>query len=246
MSGASLFPSDARPDREAFMTIAGLQKTTLLDYPGKVACTVFLAGCNFRCPYCQNWEIVTGKGEDVSFSELMKFLEKRKGVLDGVCVTGGEPLASAGVELFLKEIKSMGYSVKLDTNGSYPDRLIKLVQDKLVDTVAMDVKNSPGRYEETIGCEIDLSRIGQSIRFLLSDVVDYEFRTTVTDELHDAKSMLELAGWIQGASRYFIQNFKDSDAVRFSNLSPCNEEKLQSFKDVMRPLVPSVKIRGEN
>lgn len=228
------------------MTIAGLQKTTLLDYPGKVACTVFLPGCNFACPFCQNWEIVTGTGENIPEEKFFDFLKKRRGILDGVCVTGGEPLVSKDISGFLSKIKELGYSVKLDTNGSYPDKLASLVKDKLVDTVAMDVKNSPSMYAATAGCPVDLDRISQSIAFLLGDNVDYELRTTVTDELHDVAGMTELAQWIKGAKRYFIQNFKDSDAVRFSNLSPCSEEKLQMLKEAALPYVPSAKIRGEN
>lgn len=228
------------------MIIAGLQKTTLLDYPGKVACTIFTAGCNFCCPFCQNWEIITGKGEDISKDSILSFLKKRKGILDGVCVTGGEPLVNADIEEFLSAIKDLGYSVKLDTNGSFPEKLISLAQKKLIDTVAMDVKNSPSRYAETAGSDTDISKIDESIKFLLSDTVDYELRTTVVDELHDESSMLELAEWIKGAKRYYLQNFKDSENVRFGNLSPCSDEKLIRFTEIMRPLVPSVKIRGEN
>ena len=228
------------------MIIAGLQKTTLLDYPGKVACTVFLPGCNFACPFCQNWEIVTGKGEDIAEDKVLGFLRKRRGILDGVCVTGGEPLVSKDVHDFLSKIKELGYSVKLDTNGSFPDKLISLVEDGLVDTVAMDVKNSPSMYAATAGCAVDMQAVSESITFLLGGRVDYELRTTVTDELHDENSMTELAQWIKGAKRYFIQNFKDSDAVRFSNLSPCDKDKLQRLKEAALPYVPSTKIRGEN
>lgn len=228
------------------MIIAGLQKTTLLDYPGKVACTIFTAGCNFCCPFCQNWEIITGKGEDISKDSILGFLKKRKGILDGVCVTGGEPLVNADIEEFLSAIKDLGYSVKLDTNGSFPEKLISLAQKKLIDTVAMDVKNSPSRYAKTAGSDTDISKIDESIKFLLSDTVDYELRTTVVDELHDEASMLELAEWIKGAKRYYLQNFKDSENVRFGNLSPCSDEKLIRFTEIMRPFVPSVKIRGEN
>lgn len=226
------------------MIIAGLQKTTLLDYPGKVACTIFLAGCNFRCPFCQNWEIVAGKGEDIAEQTLFDFLKKRKGVLDGVCVTGGEPLINADIENFIGRIKELGYNVKLDTNGAYPEKLASLAEKKLIDTVAMDIKNCPSEYAATAGCEIDFATIDQSVKYLLSDKVDYELRTTVVDELHDEKSMLELGQWIKGAKRYYLQNFEDSDAVRYKNLSPCSEEKLNSFIDILRPFVPSVKIRG--
>lgn len=228
------------------MIIAGLQKTTLLDYPGKVACTVFLAGCNFRCPFCQNWEIVTGKGEDITEEELFSFLKKRRGVLDGVCVTGGEPLINADIESFIGKIKDLGYSVKLDTNGSFPDKLKTLAEKKLVDTVAMDIKNCPSRYALTAGTQVDMNKIDESVKYLLSGQIDYELRTTVIDELHDDDSMRELAQWIKGAKRYYLQNFKDSDAVPYKNLSPCSEEKLNGFINVVKPFVPSAKIRGND
>lgn len=228
------------------MIIAGLQKTTLLDYPGKVACTVFLSGCNFACPFCQNWEIVTGTGENVPEDKFFDFLKRRRGILDGVCVTGGEPLVNKDIDAFLSKIKELGYSVKLDTNGSVPDKLISLTEKGLVDTVAMDVKNSPSLYAATTGCEVDLEKISDSLSFLLGGNADYELRTTVIDEMHDVDGMTDLAKWIKGAKRYFIQNFKDSDAVRFSNLSPCSEEKLQRLKEAVLPYVPSAKIRGEN
>lgn len=228
------------------MVIAGLQKTTLLDYPGKVACTIFLAGCNFSCPYCQNWEIVTGAGEDFSEQEILSFLSKRKGVLDGVCVTGGEPLINPDIETFISKIKDLGYSVKLDTNGSFPDKLISLSEKKLIDTVAMDIKNSLSRYEETVGRNVDKAKIDESVKYLLSDRVDYEMRTTVVKEFHDENSMLELGQWIKGAKRYFLQNFKDSDAVRYKDLTPFTDAELKTLTDILRPFVPSVKIRGED
>lgn len=228
------------------MVIAGLQKTTLLDYPGKVACTVFLSGCNFACPFCQNWEIVTGTGEDIPTEKFFSFLKKRRGVLDGVCVTGGEPLINQDIGGFLSDIKALGYSVKLDTNGAYPDKLEALVNGKLVDTVAMDVKNCKSMYAATAGVNVDLDKISESVSFLINGDADYELRTTVIDEMHDEDKMTELAKWIKGAKRYFLQNFKDSDAVRFANLTPCSDEKLLRLKEAAAPYVPNVKIRGEN
>ena len=164
------------------MLVSGLQKLTLLDYPGKVACTVFTGGCNFRCPFCHNSSLVLPEqiAHDSSVEEVLRFLKKRVGVLDGVAVTGGEPLIHADMADFLREVKAMGYMVKLDSNGSFPDRLISLVQAGLVDRVAMDIKNSPALYAKTVGLgRFDLAGVTKSKDFLLTGAVDYEFRTTV-------------------------------------------------------------------
>ena len=171
--------------------IAGLQKMTLLDYPGKVACTVFLQGCNFRCPFCHNSPLLPGKGESgITEEELLAFLQKRKGLLDAVCVSGGEPTLYAGLEDLLRRIKELGYLVKLDTNGSRPAVLKRLTEEKLVDYVAMDVKNSPARYGQTVGAEkLDIAPLEESLRFLLAGTVSYELRTTVVEEFHDPEAM---------------------------------------------------------
>ena len=178
------------------MKLAGLQKTTLLDYPGKVACTVFLSGCNFRCPFCQNSEILDGGVSDISEEEFFAFLNKRKGLLDGVCVSGGEPLIHADVGEFIGKIKDLGYSVKLDTNGAFPERLKELCGEGLVDRVAMDIKNSPERYAKTAGADVDVGKIKESAAFLMSGEVGYEFRTTVVKQLHRAEDMLRIGQWL--------------------------------------------------
>ena len=177
------------------MNIHGLQKMTLLDFPGKVACTVFLGGCDMRCPFCHNWELVDGSAPVVmDDTELLGFLEGRKGLLDGVAFTGGEPLLRNDLEGLIRSIRDMGFVIKLDTNGNHPDRLKDLVGKGLIDYVAMDVKNSPERYGETIGIEdFDTDKIDESIRFLLSDQVDYEFRTTVVKQFHDELSFQSIA-----------------------------------------------------
>lgn len=228
------------------MKICGIQKTTLLDYPGRVACTVFLGGCNFRCPFCQNGEILDGGTEGTDEEEFFSFLKKRKGILDGVCVSGGEPLVHKDLPLFLEKIKKIGYDIKLDTNGSFPDALKALVSEKLIDYVAMDIKNAPERYEKTAGATCDLQKIRESVGFLLSGKIDYEFRTTVVKQLHRAEDMLSIAKWIKRAKRYFLQNFKDSDAVLQKGLSPLSDEELEAFKRFVKPYVPSVRIRGES
>ena len=208
------------------MRIVGLQKMTLLDYPGRVACTVFLGGCNFRCPFCHNSELLDGSAEPVmDVQELLAFLEKRKGLLDGVCITGGEPTLQKDLPELLSAIKALGYAVKLDTNGYRPEILKDLVGQGLVDYVAMDVKNSPQRYAETAGLPgLDIARIEESLAFMLSGAVDYELRTTVAEPLHDRQAMEDIARWIekispnQKARRFFIQPFVDRDTVMFAGL----------------------------
>ena len=192
------------------MEIAGLQKLTLLDFPGKVACTVFLSGCNFRCPYCHNAELIDGLlPPETDEDGLIAFLEKRRGLLDGVCITGGEP-SLRGEELarLLRRVKALSYAVKLDTNGTRPELLSSLAEEGLIDYVAMDIKNSPDRYAETAGLSrISLDAVRESASFLLSGRVDYEFRTTVVKELFDDNSFLGIGPWIRGAKRYYLQPF---------------------------------------
>ena len=224
---------------------------TLLDFPGRVACTVFLGGCNFRCPYCHNSELFDGTAEPVMDDEkLLAFLEKRKGILDGVCITGGEPTLQPGLEDLLKRIKALGYPVKLDTNGYRPEVLKRLVEAGLVDYVAMDIKNGPQRYGEAVGLDkLDLSRIEESIRFLTQDIVDYEFRTTVAAELHDEESMAGMGKWLldtagKPVKRLFLQAFVDRDTVVFAGLHAPEEAQMAEFVKILEPFAEIVKIRG--
>jgi pyruvate formate lyase activating enzyme len=233
--------------------ISGLQKMTLLDYPGKVACTVFLQGCNYRCPFCHNSELLCHDGEEFMTEDaFIAFLEKRVGLLDGVCVSGGEPTLYPGLEEMLRRIKALDFAVKLDTNGSRPDVLKTLVGKGLVDHVAMDVKNGPRQYGETTGVPgVALERIEESLRFLLSDAVSYELRTTVVEPLHDETSILEMGQWLQSLVPekkprvLYLQKFVDRDTVIFSGLSAPTEEKIARFQEVLTPFVESVRIRGE-
>ena len=232
--------------------IAGLQKMTLLDYPGKVACTVFLQGCNYRCPFCHNSELLPRKGEEfMTEEEFLSFLKKRQGLLDAVCVSGGEPTLYKDLPRLLKAIKDLGYLVKLDTNGSDPRKLKALVKDGLIDYVAMDIKNSPARYGETVGLsKVDMEAIEESIRFLLSDAVAYEFRTTVVAQLHDDASILEMGTWLSSLlpgkkpAQLFLQKFVDRDTVIFSGLSAPDEEQMKGFVSLLAPFVEKVAIRG--
>ena len=234
------------------MRIVGLQKMTLLDYPGKVACTVFLGGCNFRCPFCHNSELLDGTAEPVmDRQELLGFLEKRKGLLDGVCITGGEPTLQKDLSQLLSAIKALGYAVKLDTNGYRPEILKALAGQGLVDYVAMDVKNCPGRYAETAGLPgLDIGRIEESLSFLLSGVVDYELRTTVAEPLHDRQTMEEIARWLENISpknkarRIFIQPFADRDTVIFAGLKTPETAELVAFQGILAGCAEQVSIRG--
>ena len=228
------------------MEIQGLQKMTLLDYPGKVAGTVFLGGCDFHCPFCHNGELVLSPAlAEMNQEELLAFLKKRQGLLDGVCITGGEPLLRPDLPQLLESVKALGYPVKLDTNGSHPRALVDLVERKLVDYVAMDVKNSPERYPETVGVPgLDVGPIRESVGFLLEGLVDYEFRTTVVRELHDEDSFRAIGPWLSGAKRYFLQSFVDRDTVIREGLHPWDRDHLQKFAELVRPWVPSVELRG--
>ena len=228
------------------MEIQGLQKLTLLDYPGKVACTVFFGGCDMRCPFCHNGELVTGPAPAVmDGTELLSFLKKRRGLLDGVCITGGEPLLRPGLEELLGAVKALGFSVKLDTNGARPGPLRALVEGGLVDYVAMDIKNSPDRYPATAGVPgLDLGPIRESAAFLLSGAVDYEFRTTVVREFHDEESFRAIGPWLAGARAYFLQSFVDRDTVLCPGLHPCSREELEGFLELLRPFIPAAALRG--
>lgn len=232
--------------------IAGLQKMTLLDYPGKVACTVFLQGCNFRCPFCHNSSLL-GKPEadPIPTEELLSFLKKRQGILDGVCVTGGEPTLHKALPDLLTQIKNLGFLVKLDTNGYRPDVLKALVQDGLVDYVAMDIKNCPARYGETAGVSnLELSKIEESMLFLMSGDLDYEFRTTVVQEYHDTTSIAEIGQWFQKISpenivkKYFLQPYTDRDSVLCGGLHAPKKADLLAFQEVVSPCVRKVETRG--
>ena len=228
------------------MDIQGLQKMTLLDYPGRVACTVFLGGCDLRCPFCHNGGLVLGPmPAELDDQGLLAFLKKRQGLLDGVCVTGGEPLLRPDLPELLARIKELGYPVKLDTNGSHPERLRSLVQQGLVDYVAMDIKNSPERYGETVGVPaLDLTPFQKSVAFLLQGDVDYEFRTTVVREFHDSDSFQAIGPWLSGARRYFLQCFVDRDTVLQEGLHPWDADSLRAFADLVRPYVHQVELRG--
>lgn len=231
------------------MKVTGIQKLTLLDYPGVVACTVFTAGCNFRCPFCHNAMLVLPEqidNECLTDDEVFGFLKKRRGVLDGVAVTGGEPLLHADMPEFLARVKEMGYKIKLDTNGSNPELLSEIVKNKLVDRVAMDIKNAPEEYARTIGLEsFDIAPVERSKEMLLSGETDYEFRTTVVKGIHTKESLIGAAKWIEGAKEYYLQQFKDSgNLILPDGLSAYDEKQMHALADAVRDYVPTVEVRG--
>ncbi len=227
------------------MKIHGLQKMTLLDFPGKVACTVFFGGCDLRCPFCHNAELIDGTAPAVmEEAELLDFLKKRQGLLDGVAVTGGEPLLRDLVPL-AEKIRELGYPLKLDTNGTHPERLREILDRGLAAYVAMDIKNSPDRYAETCGLEtMDLGPVRESVSLLMEGKTDYEFRTTVVDELHDENSFREIGKWIRGAKRYYLQKFTDRETVPFEGFHAPADEKMLAWREIAREYVPSAELRG--
>ena len=234
------------------MRIVGLQKMTLLDYPGRVACTVFLGGCNFRCPFCHNGGLLDGAAPEVmSPVELLAFLKSRKGLLDGVCITGGEPTLSPELSGLLKEIKALGFDVKLDTNGSRPQVLKQLVKAGLVDYVAMDVKNSPHCYAATTGLkEAPLDALEESLRFLMEGNVDYELRTTVVRKLHDRDAITEMGQWLSRLSgsrkipKIFLQPFVNRDSVLDQNLHAMETGEIAQIVELLYTFAHEVTIRG--
>lgn len=229
------------------MKFYGMQKMTLLDYPGYVACTLFTGGCNFRCPFCHNALLVLDLDENYTIpeEEVLAFLKKRQGLLDGVCVTGGEPLINKDIGDFLSKVKELGFKIKLDTNGTNPALLKELVSQNLVDYVAVDIKNSPEKYAETVGLKsFDMSTINETVNFLMNGCVDYEFRTTVTKQFHTEKSMEEAARFIRGAKRYFLQNFVDSGNLIGSGITGQSKEEMEKLLSVVKKYVPDSCLRG--
>ena len=229
------------------MKFNGFQKLTLLDYPGKVACTLFTAGCNLRCPFCHNASLVTHIDNVVSYdeNEILDFLRKRQGILEGVCITGGEPLMQSGVTDFIKKVKELGFSVKLDTNGTFPEKLTMLAESKLIDYVAMDIKNCKEKYAVTSGItDLNIGNIEKSVEFLLSGKIPYEFRTTVVAEFHTPQDIGEIAKWIKGADKYYLQNFVDSGDLIEDGLCAVSPETMQNMRAVAAKFIPNAEIRG--
>jgi anaerobic ribonucleoside-triphosphate reductase activating protein len=231
------------------LKIGGLQKMTLLDYPGKAACTIFLSGCNFKCPFCHNRDLVfiPERYEYFDVNDIMEYLEKRKGILDGVAISGGEPLLQENLHTLIERIRELGYQIKLDTNGAYPKRLKEVVEKGLVDYVAMDIKNSPDKYARTLGMNpesFSLDPIRESVEFLKSSQIEHEFRTTVVRELHTAEDLLEIGRWLGENETYYLQQYVDSGNVIQPGYSAYTAAEMEDLRNQVAALVPNVKLRG--
>lgn len=226
------------------MNIAGVQKVTLLDYPGKVACEIFTQGCNFECPFCQNSSLIpiTNTGE-FSEEEIFEYLNLRKNILDGVVITGGEPTVQKDLKGFIKKIKDLGLLVKLDTNGGNPKVLQELIDEKLVDYVAMDIKNIFNKYNITAGKKINLDNIKKSIEILKASKIDYEFRTTIIKEMHSLDDIVSICKLV-GDAKYYLQNFEDSENVIDHSLHGFSREELLFIDKYLKDVFPNVEIRA--
>lgn len=227
------------------MKILGIQKLSLLDFPGKIACTVFLGGCNFRCPYCHNGSLAVGEGEEVmGYEEFFAFLESRRGRLEGVCVSGGEPTIHRELPEFFGRIKDMGYAVKLDTNGTNPEMLASLINDGLVDYVAMDIKNSPERYEDSVVINAELiDRVRESASLLMEGRVDFEFRTTLMREMHGEEEIRAIGRWLSGDEKFFLQTYRDEGDLLVGGFTPHSEEEKKTLVNILREYIPNAKLR---
>ena len=229
------------------MQIHGFNKTTLLDYPGHVASTIFTGFCNFRCPFCQNGDLVLHPASLPLLSEedILAHLRKRRGILTGVCVSGGEPTLQPDLEPFLYCIKELGYLIKLDTNGYQPEVLQSLHEKKLLDYIAMDIKSSPRNYAAVAGLPgLDMGRIRSSVDFIRTCGLAYEFRTTVVRELHSASDFQRIGCWLQGCDAYFLQSYAESDGVISPMFTSCTREELEGFRKILLPFIPNTSLRG--
>ena len=227
--------------------IGGIQRTSLLDFPDKISAIVFTQGCNFNCGYCHNPDLLNSKKDIYSTDVFFEFLDKRKGKLDGVVITGGEATLQPDLITFIKEIKARGFLVKLDTNGYRPDILKYLLHNELIDYCAMDIKNAPGKYNKTVGLSsCNLSLIQESVSFLLSMTgsFPYEFRTTIVRELHSEDDMHVISEWLKGANAYYLQSYTESDNIIMPGYHSHAPETLAAFRDICLPNIPNTKLRG--
>jgi pyruvate formate lyase activating enzyme len=226
----------------------GLQKLTLLDFPGQVACTLFTNGCNMRCPFCHNASLVTRTNEQIAYSnqEILAFLKKRVGILEGVAITGGEPTLVSGLADFMAQVRELGYKIKLDTNGTRPSVLINIIEDGLVDYVAMDIKNCKEKYGITVGYDqsYDITPIEESIKYLMQGRVDFEFRTTVSKTFHTENDIIKIGEWMQGDEKFFLQQFKDSGDTVGGYVEGYGEDEMRKLLDTFRQFVPNAQLRG--
>ncbi|MDD3218758.1 MAG: anaerobic ribonucleoside-triphosphate reductase activating protein [Lachnospiraceae bacterium] len=229
------------------MKIHGYSKLTLLDYPGTIGATLFTGGCNFRCPFCQNGGLVLSPEEEpiIPEEEIFAFLKKRQGLLEGVCITGGEPTLQPDLPEFITKIRALGYRIKLDTNGYRPRVLKQLIKEGLIDMAAMDIKSSKTQYHKVANIgNFDLSRIEESVDFLKENHIPYEFRTTIVKELHTTEVIEDIGQWLRGSQAYYLQEYKDSDQVIIPGFTPCTKEEMINFQTILKKYIDRVEIRG--
>jgi len=229
------------------MKVGGLQKTSLLDYPGILSAIIWTAGCNFRCPFCYNKQLVLGKTEIISEETILSFLEKRRDVLEGLSISGGEPLLQDDIVDFTEKVKKLNYLIKIDTNGAFPEKLKELIDKKLVDYVSMDVKAPKEKYDQLVGVKTDISKIEQSIDLIKNEAPDYEFKTTVVPDMLNKKDIVEIAKWLEGSKQFYLQQFKsDSPLVssKLNDIVPYSKEKLSDMLHDIKPFFKNCSLRG--
>ena len=230
------------------MKIAGIEKLSLVDFDGVVSATIFTLGCNYKCGFCHNSPLVlsTNQTPTLNEEEILTYLKKRKGILEGLCITGGEPTLQHDLSSFCEKVKSLGYKTKLDTNGTNPDKVKELWNNGLIDYFAMDIKNDKENYAKIIGFDCyDLSKVEKTVEFFISNNVDYEFRTTLINEYHKKENIENIGKWIKGAKKYFLQKFKSTDGcINASSLTPVKDETVKEFIEILNKYLPTVKARG--
>lgn len=229
------------------MNVFGMEKLSMVDYDGKIVATIFTGGCNFRCPFCHNSSLVLDYQtlSKIDEQEVLTYLEKRKGLLDGVCVSGGEPTLQKDLSLFLEKVKKLGYSIKLDTNGTNPNAVKSLKENGLVDYFAMDIKNSKEDYAKIIGFDsYDTTNVEKTVELFLGGDYDYEFRTTLIKEYHSMQNIKAIGEWIKGAKKYFLQKYIDSDTCILGGLSAISESVAKEYVSLLKNYIPNTNLRG--
>lgn len=229
------------------MQICGFNKTTLLDYPKHLAATIFIGGCNYRCPFCHNGSLVTCPANQPALDEeeILSLLRKRKHILEGVCISGGEPTIHKELPEFIYKIKDIGLKVKLDSNGNNPSMINQLAESHLIDFIAMDIKNSKDNYSKSVGLpDFQIENVCESVSYIMSCGISYEFRTTVVRELHEREDFFQIGNWLRGADAYFLQTYKNSSDMLSSGYSAYPKETLEEFRDLLLPMIPAVSLRG--
>ena len=226
------------------MRIAGFQKLTLLDFPNNVACIIFTQGCNFKCPYCHNSGLVGHENDElIDEEEIFSYLKKRKGIIDGIVISGGEPTVQKDLEFFVKRVKDLGFKVKLDTNGSNPEMVERLLKANLLDYIAMDIKTTLPDYKEVTGVRPNVKNLERSIKLIKESSIDHEFRTTIIKNIHDIDKIIKICNYVDG-DKMFLQNFEQSENVLGKNLEPFTLEELKEISKKMKGKLSNVKVRG--